>query len=138
MPNPLKRLSPYSPLLFALAAAILLWPYFTTGYYYDDSLNADILSYVELRNITIWKHIGNVIWHNISVEGRFFPLAPFVFLSYCFSNLLAYRILQLAFVSANLCVFIGWLRSHQMGRDLSFVTSLILLALFQLRDYHDP
>ena len=131
------------PLRYLILGAFALWilsPYFTTGYYLDDSQNSTLASYLSLRNLTIHQFIHDQILGWMFGNGRLYPLGlTWDYLQwYLVRDLGSYRLLQMGLVLSNIMLFVALVRSLGATRGLALLSGLTVLCLFQLRGYHDP
>ncbi len=130
----------FKPALLSLYAAVMLYPYWHTGYYFDDSFNSLLRNGLAQQGESLLDHIiaGARIW--TLAEGRFFPLSSFFcnIVYYLATDLSVYRIIQLGLVIANLLAFYYWLLALRVRESTALLTTLLLPLLFQLRNYHDP
>ena len=126
--------------LWSLFAIALLLPYFTTGYYQDDSLNSSLVGLLQLQHQTITQLIQQEITRWITTTGRFFPLSLITSYSvmYFVPDLTTYRWLHMAWVAADLLVFFALIHNLSGNFRIALLSVLITPTLFQLRDYHDP
>jgi hypothetical protein len=116
-----------------------LSPLFHTGYLGDDAGNSLVRGILRYYDITIFQLIGRDInaWLD---QGRFYPLASVqIFLTfYLLPSLYLYKTLIIGLVLLNLVLFHQLVCRLFLMLQVSGLTLLIIIALFQFRIYHDP
>ncbi len=122
-----------------ILAAISLSPMLASGYFSDDSrlslTNGDLL--IANQTVPEMTLSGMVAWmHN---EGRFFPLAWYLYLFFSIiDNLFLYKISILIFVIINIIVFAYFIEIVTNSPSIAFFSILLPPLFFQFRLYHDP
>jgi hypothetical protein len=133
-----------SGFLFFAYCVFVLSPYFQSGFYHDDQFNSLLSGAIALSGSSLPKMIGNTILEWIHNAARFYPLAPLLtFPGYYYLDLEGQRIVQIGMVILNIFTFMGILRAiqnlgHSLGHHLELVFGVVLLGLFQCRNFYDP
>jgi hypothetical protein len=126
--------------LIAVYVATALLPLLRSGYYSDDMVNSLLRPQIELDGESFLKHflITNSYW--ITTNGRFFPASLFLteLVYYYATNLLAYKIIILILVIADVVLFGHFVRMMTDNKYLSYLLMLVIPSFFQFRLYHDP
>lgn len=128
-------------LLALLFAALLLTPSLRTGFLGDDSINSTATpAALTVMGQTITGRTGTVFWSWLSGQGRFFPLAFYIYpLFYLINgNILLYKILMLAMILGNIALFSILVRRISRSDALGIMAVFIPTLAFQYMEFHDP
>ena len=112
---------------------------FNSGFFSDDAYQSQIHGLFIERGTNLFTHTYAEIKGWIS-QGRIFPLTnlSFTFFYFLYDNILIYKFINVTTISLCLVFFYKFLHSYFKDSNLAFVTSLIALASFQFRLWHDP
>lgn len=116
-----------------LVISLLMVPYVSNGYWYDDALNSQIHAFLHRVDGSLGDFSYRVVMHWLQQEGRlmlgfFYGYAGFYF----FNNLEALRLVHGLLIVANIALYGYMLRL--LGARNSFVAiwAILLVGLFQI------
>lgn len=118
----------------------VLYPFFTTGFHFDDWFNSLIPYQLEQRGESLWQFTWGWMekWWN---WGRFYPLGQILLYpiwNFIGASAISYRIYQMAMVALNLFLFSKLLSLYGWPKAKRWLVCALVIGLFQLRKYHDP
>jgi len=127
--------------LAALAFWILaLSPYWTNGYWVDDTLNSSIGGEAALAGTSIWGFMAKINHNWMFHDGRLYPFSWLTVYGsfFAFRPLEVLRIYQMTILVANAALLVAVFRKLGIGQASGRVLFVLLPLFFQLRYYHDP
>ena len=113
--------------------AILLVPYASNGFWYDDSLNSQIYFYLQRVHVDLGEHSYAVVMHWLKNEGRLIFSFFYGYLGFYFvHDLRTLRLVQCFTVLINVA-FYGYILAL-LGASLRYIVlwAVILVSLFQI------
>jgi hypothetical protein len=116
-----------------------LMPLLSSGYFNDDAISSQISYILKFENQTLWGYTTTAFGDWVKGQGRFFPLAWYIYYVFTFfKSLIAYKIAILIFVLFDIALF-GYLIKQITGsRPFAFLAMLLTPAFFQFRFINDP
>jgi len=127
-------------LLLLLAIFISISPFALNGFWFDDSNISSTYWEVQIRGISLFQFIRETILSWMHVNGRLAPLANLQIygLHYWIQNVHLFRFAHVFLVVIHIGTFVWLLRRLKVGWNFIGLWLLILVGLFQARNYHDP
>ena len=126
--------------LIFITAFIVIYPFATNGFWFDDAAVNSIFWDLQVKNQSLVDFTLNIIGIWAIQNSRLIPLAitQLYSLHYFITDVTAFRIGHLFLLMVNLSVFSWLLRKFGLTWKFIGLWFLVMLAVFQCRDFHDP
>lgn len=123
-----------------LVLVISLSPFALNGMWFDDSNLSSFFWELKVTEVSIFQYIWNQILVWMYSAGRFFPigLLQTYGLHYIIRNEHLFRFGHVLWTLVHIGTFIWLLRKLKLDWNFIGLWLLILIGIFQARNYHDP
>ncbi len=127
-------------LLIFLVVLISLSPFALNGWWFDDTGISSTFWEVQLRGVSLLQLLWETILSWANINGRLAPLAivQIYGLHYWIHNVYLFRFCHVLLTLIHIGTFIWLLRKLKLGWDFIGLWLLLLIGVFQARNFHDP
>jgi hypothetical protein len=133
-------ITPGRKILLLSVVLISLSPFALNELWFDDASFSSTFWEIQVKNISIFQYIWEIILDWAQINGRFTPLSIMQIygLHYWIHDVHLYRLGHVSLVLTHLFTFVWLLRKLRLDWNFIGLFLLLLMGTFQARNYHDP
>ena len=127
-------------LSFLLVVLISLSPFALNGWWFDDTAISSTYWEVQIRGISLLQFLWETILSWANINGRLAPLAlvQIYSLHYWIHDVHVYRFCHILLVLIHISTFVWLLRKLKLDWNFIGLWLILLMGVFQARNFHDP